>query len=427
MHFVYIAVNYLFLIMNIIISMFCFDYEEKNKRIVMISIFLIAIFNAVIYFTPLAIYFINVPVAIFYFVPLGFYHKGHLFQKIFVYVTFSFLTSFAYWFSSLVAELMFGYGSELYYVVYAVVAVVFYAIIFILTRKYGKQLTNKLFTSTPSLIWVVYISLPISSLIAIGYLYLNQGFIWYPKPIRNDLIYILLPFFILASFALLFSSILTTHNLLSTIHDRDFAKNVISAGSGYYQKLNEVYEQIRILRHDYKYHLNGMSQLLSSGNTEELDRYLNKIQIELNKNELSYFSDNPVVNGLVASYAEECKRQNIKFISNIVLPDQFKIDNYELCIVLGNILQNALEATSKLEKDKEIELLVNKTEANQLAIICKNTYNGEIELINQQLSSKKTNGGFGIRSVQAVIQQYAGEFLTEWDETTFSVYILLTS
>ena len=95
-----------------------------------------------------------------------------------------------------------------------------------------------------------------------------------------------------------------------------------------------------------------------------------------------------------------------------------------MCIVLGNLLENAVEATTKLNNDRGIGLKIN-TQNDHLAVIVKNSFKEPITGNGDFPVSSKKNGGLGLRSVQAVATRYGGDLMTEWEGRTFTAYVLL--
>ena len=101
-----------------------------------------------------------------------------------------------------------------------------------------------------------------------------------------------------------------------------------------------------------------------------------------------------------------------------------------MCIILGNLLENAVEACQKTEGGK-IELMT-RTQGAHLAVMVKNSFNGTVAEENgQPVSTKKnSNGhgyrrGYGLRSVGAIAARYGGNVFTEWDTGTFTAYVML--
>jgi sensor histidine kinase regulating citrate/malate metabolism len=210
-------------------------------------------------------------------------------------------------------------------------------------------------------------------------------------------------------------------SLLKNKMEADMARTIISSGRSYYEKLTGMTEKLRILRHDYKYHLKAARQMLDSGDTEGADRYLKDVGKNLSELETAAYCGNPVINALVAGYAERCAQAGVKLDVNIAIPESCAVDNYDLCIIVGNLMENAIEASEKLENSRMI-IFDTRNNGDQLLLMVKNSFNGEIHSEDGMPVSAKTDGGFGLRSVREIISHYGGEFITEWDNNTFTAY-----
>jgi len=230
--------------------------------------------------------------------------------------------------------------------------------------------------------------------------------------------------FILWGFAVLCFTIINTHEKSKTIREAEFAANVISSGRDYYQKIDEMQDKLRIMRHDFKYHLTAISELTEAGDNKEIDRYLVDLQAQLSENEIQNYCSNSIINALLSRYAERCAKSGVKYDIVTSLPQTLTIPNYDLCIVLGNLLENALEACEKLAEGKYIELRLKPLE-NQLALMVRNCFDGELTTDGEKVVSTKKEGGLGLKSVEAVVARYDGELITEWDENTFTAYITI--
>lgn len=236
----------------------------------------------------------------------------------------------------------------------------------------------------------------------------------------------------LGSLALVVSlGVAVTHEIIRSYRENavmeERVRIIISSGREHYQKLNEMYDTLRILRHDYKYHLSVVRGALRSGNkeiTDKMEDYLTNIEAQLAKNELQIFCKNPVVNALLSDYAERCVKYDIRYEFKITVPDSASIPDYEMCIMIGNLLENAVEACQKTQDIRKVKLVI-KTQGEHLAIMVKNTFDGSIIDDDRRPVSPKKDGGFGLRSIEAVASRYEGYILTEWDEETFTTSVLL--
>jgi sensor histidine kinase regulating citrate/malate metabolism len=213
------------------------------------------------------------------------------------------------------------------------------------------------------------------------------------------------------------------HSLISKYqYEAEFANSVVSDGQKYHQKMKELYETLNILRHDYKYHIKTIGELINSGDSKAVKQYLTDIEEEIPQNELKQYCSNLVINALLSSYAERCAHNNINYNVKLNLPETLAISNYELSIILGNLLENAIEASQKLDRGAEIELEV-RTEYSQIYITVKNIFDGIVNLLKGKLSTTKKGkeNGFGLRSVETVAARYDGSVRTFWEGDLFTV------
>jgi len=206
--------------------------------------------------------------------------------------------------------------------------------------------------------------------------------------------------------------------------EAEFARCIVSAERAHYQKIAEMHKTLRVLRHDFKYHLKAIDELLHTGNIEKTELYLTEIRKQMPEEELHYYCTDSVVNALLASYAKNCEQFNIKYNAKIALPQTFSVLRYDICIILGNLLENALEACKKLENGGEIDLTM-KTNGQYLTITVKNNFDGVVIEKNGELASTKEDGGFGLRSVRAVAERYGGHISMERTENVFTIYVMV--
>jgi len=205
--------------------------------------------------------------------------------------------------------------------------------------------------------------------------------------------------------------------------EAEFARGLVSAERTHYQKITKMHETLSILRHDFKYHLRVIDELLQTGDVEKVGLYLAEIRKQMPEGELHYYCVDSVVNALLASYAKNCEKFNIKYNAKIALPKTLSIPRYDMCIILGNLLENALEACKKLNGG-EIELNM-KTNEQHLAIMVKNSFDGVVSEKNGELTSTKKDGGFGLRSVKAIAERYGGHVTIERTENIFTIYVMV--
>jgi len=341
--------------------------------------------------------------------------KGQFFQKIFAFFFQLFLTVFLSTLSSLAVSLIVPVDSRVYYTVRLFVFIIVFAGYITLVIKFGRRMFGKLFVSGKRGEWAFYAAGGAASYAVLTVLRFVS---------IDGRVYILWVLFMFWSFMTLCFAIINTHEKSKQKYEVEFGRGIISAGREHYEKMNEMHDKLRIIRHDIKHHLNVITELAKAGDTKELEQYLSDWQESAAENELCYYCENPVLNALFSRYGELCARCGISFNAVLNMPGRFSISNYELCIIFGNLLENAVEACRKLNESKDIELVVD-TKGEMFTVMVKNSFNGNVIEIDEIPTSEKKDGGFGLWSVRAICERYDGHMLVEWDNNIFTVYVML--
>jgi len=201
-------------------------------------------------------------------------------------------------------------------------------------------------------------------------------------------------------------------NIRRFYREAKFARCILSAEQAHYQKMAEMYETLSALRHDFKYYLKKIDELLQTGDIEKTKLYLTEIKKRIPESGLHYYCTDHSINSLLTSYAKNCEEFNIEYNVKIALPQTFSIPRYDICIILCNLLENALEACKKLEKGREIDLAI-KTEGQRIAIRVKNSVDG----VN--------NENANLQSVRAIAQRYGGHISMEQTGSIFTIYVMV--
>ncbi|MCP1103697.1 sensor histidine kinase YesM [Aequitasia blattaphilus] len=420
---IYFVINYMILFLNILNGIFCFGAKQKRQLPMLLSGTALLIFNLVVYLHPAtAAIFEHIPVSVLWFVFFYAFSNGHFFAKSFIFFGIFYITLYLYVMASFLAESFYPYESNGYFYLLFSVTFVLFLICGTLSWRYGRKICNKLFLYVHTAEWTVYMVLTILMLIVLGYAYFSQGIIWHPVSLQSNPYFLLLPTVMFGCFALIITAILSTHEKARYKYDAEFAQSIISTGRDHYQKMDEMYERLRVLRHDYKYHLNAIQKMIQAGDNTGAKEYLTDIEQKLSGYELQNFCTNHVINALIAEYSQRCKKLNIQFEVKMNIPKELGVPDYELCIILGNLLENAVNACEKLPRQSTIWLETQNTR-NQLLFMVKNHFDGNISHEGGIPYSKRANGGLGLRSVTEVIAEHGGDLFFEWDNTCFTAYV----
>lgn len=234
----------------------------------------------------------------------------------------------------------------------------------------------------------------------------------------------LLLFFLVLCISLLLLYVLTLNSTAQIVKRRQteeeltFARQMISKQREHYNQTLDYMEQVRIIRHDFRHHIHALLYM----DKEQQVKYLKNLQKELETSEQQTFCENQAVNGLIQEYAARAEKNGISFTARLDLSAHIPIDDLTLCIVIGNLLENAMEASKKKIKDPFIRIQA-RMEGDHLLMLVENAYNGKIHEKNGKILSSKKDGGLGMLSIQRILNRPGDEFDVYFNDDTFTAMV----
>lgn len=239
------------------------------------------------------------------------------------------------------------------------------------------------------------------------------------------------------SLLLLFSAYLMVLSLISSIQAaetyRDLAlstarlaqaKTQIAMQTEYYDMLREQINEIRSVRHDVRHFIGALKRLSDEGRYEELNLFLNEYAAKVDPAPLPVFCENIVANSILGYYFLRLKECGIVLRCTCQIPKQLSVSDSDLCVVLGNALENAMEACSKVEHPEARFVSAEARTVNgQLLVKITNAYNG---VLNQEdgryLTTKSTPcHGIGLQNIEKVVNACKGFVKTEHNGSVFTL------
>lgn len=170
--------------------------------------------------------------------------------------------------------------------------------------------------------------------------------------------------------------------------------------------------QLRDVRHNMKNNLVSILAYAENGDNEKIIRFVNEIMEEGGiKTSTVTNSGNIVIDSLIGYWYVEAKKVGIDFSVNLNIPMEMPFRGADICLILGNLLENAVEAAQKAKGKKYIRLHM-KYDKNNLLLFVENNYKGVlIKTKDKRLKSTKTdagNHGVGLSSVYRIAAKYHG-------------------
>lgn len=202
------------------------------------------------------------------------------------------------------------------------------------------------------------------------------------------------------------------------------ARSQIAMQKEYFDTLSGQINEIRGIKHDLRHFTGVIKRLAEEGRTDDVIRFLSEYAEETETDPLPVFCENIVANSILGYYYLKSKKADIPFHCICSIQRQLNVSDSDLCIVLGNALENAVEACEKLPNSDARFISAEVRNINgQLLIKVANSYNGCLKMIGNTFLSTKSGEfhGIGIQNIKKVVESYNGFVKTENNEKIFTL------
>lgn len=193
-----------------------------------------------------------------------------------------------------------------------------------------------------------------------------------------------------------------------------------------YDNLKSAIEEIRLARHDLRHHFTRLSAMAEDGDLEKIKLYLSTVQNNIPNLDMR-FSDNRTVDSVVGHYCALAHRDGVPFLPKIDLPENLPVDDMDICLILSNLLENALEASLRTaEGNRQIQIDAYMHSERLVLIQVQNTFSGRIRETNGIFKSSKRKGnGIGIQSVRHIAEKNGGGSTFDYSDGIFCAKVML--
>lgn len=193
------------------------------------------------------------------------------------------------------------------------------------------------------------------------------------------------------------------------------------------EEVEQMYRQVRGWRHDYRNHIQVMKAHLDAGRYEELDRYLQLLGEDLASVDTVMKTGNVMVDAILNSKLNLAASQGITVNAKATVPPALSVEPIDICVILGNLMDNAIEACMRLaDSQKRFIRVYMGSHKGQFYISVTNSASALRRKGQSYLSTKSQDGhGFGLVRIDRVAAKYGGSVNRQSEEGVFATEILL--
>lgn len=218
--------------------------------------------------------------------------------------------------------------------------------------------------------------------------------------------------------------------LLQRIMKREEDKTIIYQNKLMKQQMDEIeniYMTMRGWRHDYHNHLQSLKGYLSLNKVEQMKNYLNELETDLDSIDTLYHSGNLQLDSILNAKLAIAEKGQIRIHCDASIPPQLHVSDLDLCVILGNLLDNAIESCRKIKDPDERFIRV------YIGILKKQLYisitNATSETVKQRtdhyFTTKRGDHGHGLKRVDQVVKKYDGYLNRQNEPGIFATEIVL--
>ena len=195
----------------------------------------------------------------------------------------------------------------------------------------------------------------------------------------------------------------------------------------HYEEVETMYKQMRSWRHDYRNHIQTMKALASDGDMDAIKAYLDMLDTDLNTVDTVVKTGNTMADAILNSKISLAKSKNIAVKADAHIPVKLKMSELDLCVIIGNLLDNAIEASLSLPQDRRIIRIYMDMKNTRLYISVTNfTSSGKMRKIKNRFQTTKGEGhGFGLIRIDNIIERLDGYLSRNSEDGAFTTEILI--
>jgi len=195
----------------------------------------------------------------------------------------------------------------------------------------------------------------------------------------------------------------------------------------HYREVDNMYRQIRGWRHDYRNHIQTMKVLAANGDMNAIREYLDMLDTDLNTVDTVVKTGNPMADAILNSKISLAQSRGITVHCDAHIPVKLKMSELDLCVIIGNLFDNAIEASLSLTEDQRLIRVYMDMKGTQLYISFTNfTSTKKLAKVGKVFKTSKGEGhGFGLIRIDSIIERLDGYLSRNSEDGAFTTEILI--
>lgn len=263
--------------------------------------------------------------------------------------------------------------------------------------------------------WVLFISIVSTVLLAVFLLFTLQDSVTVPYLHTGS---------ILCSIGLLYCMFLVLYlyehvaKQTEELHKKRMLEQQLNAQMKHMDEMMVAQKEIRSVRHDLKNHMIALKSCFETGKCDQGIAYIQNLENQITQQGSGGFdTGNMILDAILFSKKSSALDKKIRFESTIQIPEDLNLDPMDICVLLGNALDNAIEACEKVEDPYiRISLIYEKD-----SLLCRiiNPAPAKVHASLRTTKADPVNHGIGLHNIQQTLEKYKHIFRAGRDHHEF--------
>lgn len=229
-------------------------------------------------------------------------------------------------------------------------------------------------------------------------------------------------------------SVFLTILILKKKYDRrlsDFQDSVLKKQR---DEVQNIYQTMRAWRHDYHNHMQSIKAMLEMGKKEELSEYLDNLEKDLDSIDIAIRTGNVGLDAILSSKVSIARKNNIDVNCTAKVPQDLKISDVHLCAIVGNLMDNAIEACDKISccsrkgtpsPQRFIRVYIGLFKSQLYISVTNSTCEKKRKKLSELVTCKLGEHGFGLRRIDKLAEKYDGYVNRKNEPGIFATEVML--
>lgn len=217
-------------------------------------------------------------------------------------------------------------------------------------------------------------------------------------------------------------------SFLSKRADRQIAAYQRELIETHYREVDNMYRKMRGWRHDYRNHIQTLFALTESGDMDRIREYLTALEMDLTTVDTAIKTGNAMADAIIGSKLSLAKASDIDVVIDAHIPIKLSIPETDLCCIIGNLFDNAIEASLALPEDeRKIRIYIDMKGAQLYISFTNLTAGKKLKRSGNIFKTTKSGDGhgFGLMRVDNIVEKLGGYIERGSEDGAFTTEVLL--